>query len=63
MSCGIIILLTSIEVIRRKKFEFFFYTHFAFLGFAILACLHNKSFIPYTLAAAALYVLDRFDLQ
>ena len=57
--CLVLVFITALEVFRRKYFEFFFYTHFMFLGFFVLGALHSKKFLPYALVAAALYVLDR----
>lgn len=62
LGMALIIFITSIEVFRRKTFEFFFYSHFAFIGYFVFGCLHSEKMWPYAIAAAALYVLDRYGV-
>jgi hypothetical protein len=31
--CGVVILLTSLDYVRRNFYEFFYWLHFAFIGF------------------------------
>ncbi len=53
------IMITSLEWFRRKKFEFFFYSHFAFVLFYLLGAFHSPKFVPFAIAAAAFYAFDR----
>jgi predicted ferric reductase len=56
----IFIALTSIGYIRRKYFNWFYASHFTFIAFYLLACLHSKkSVVPFTYAALFFYLLDR----
>jgi len=50
---------TSVQYLRRRKFEVFFYAHFMFIGFYIFGALHDSRFVPYALVATVLYLLDR----
>ncbi|KAH3743555.1 glucooligosaccharide oxidase, partial [Pelomyxa schiedti] len=50
----------SLDILRRKVFNFFYYTHLFFIGpFFVFAGLHNEAFLPFAYAAAAIYGLDR----
>jgi len=54
-----VILGSSVEWVRRKRFETFFYSHFAFVLFYLFAAYHNPAVLPYVYAACAFYGLDR----
>ncbi len=51
-------LLTSLPVIRRRFFEFFRLSHYAFIGVAVVTALHTSVAVPYLIAAAVLLALD-----
>eukprot|EP01117_Protostelium_nocturnum_P003738 TRINITY_DN15011_c0_g1_i1.p1 TRINITY_DN15011_c0_g1~~TRINITY_DN15011_c0_g1_i1.p1 ORF type:complete len:728 (-),score=191.10 TRINITY_DN15011_c0_g1_i1:49-2232(-) len=58
--CGFFIFLTSLEPIRRKMFEWFYYPHIIlFVGFYVFGSLHSKTFFRWTLGAAGIYGTDR----
>lgn len=57
----VIIVATSVEYLRRKKFEFFYWSHFFFIGFYALLAFHDTKgkCRRYVIAAAAFWVFDR----
>eukprot|EP01105_Mastigella_eilhardi_P018833 TRINITY_DN4392_c0_g1_i2.p1 TRINITY_DN4392_c0_g1~~TRINITY_DN4392_c0_g1_i2.p1 ORF type:complete len:1205 (-),score=276.71 TRINITY_DN4392_c0_g1_i2:2925-6539(-) len=58
--CCIAMALTSLSVVRRKLFNFFYWSHLLFMvPFFTMAALHNDKFLPFAYAAAAIYVADR----
>eukprot|EP00475_Leptophrys_vorax_P035021 TRINITY_DN5728_c0_g1_i1.p1 TRINITY_DN5728_c0_g1~~TRINITY_DN5728_c0_g1_i1.p1 ORF type:complete len:1218 (+),score=288.28 TRINITY_DN5728_c0_g1_i1:1291-4944(+) len=58
--CMAVLYLTSINVLRRRHFNFFFYSHFAFVPAYVFGALHSvASFRFYAFASAAVYGLDR----
>jgi len=52
--------LTSLEPVRRKKFEVFYYSHYLFLIFYAFGGVHDTGFVPYAVLAAIVYFFDRF---
>eukprot|EP00804_Cyclotella_cryptica_P026232 CCRYP_009796-RC/>CCRYP_009796-RC protein AED:0.05 eAED:0.05 QI:1240/1/1/1/0.85/0.75/8/145/833 len=59
LSFGVIIFLTSLNYVRRKMFNVFFWSHFSFVGFIVGMYLHAASARPFILASAACYGLDK----
>ena len=57
--CGLIIMLTSLDYIRRKYFNVFYWSHYAFVGYLTLAYFHCPQAQNYILVGASLYVLDK----
>ena len=57
---GCVIAVTSIDRMRRKHFEIFFWSHYSFVGYYTLAFLHVKECRPFLLVGFALYGFDRF---
>ncbi|PRP76058.1 ferric reductase-like transmembrane protein [Planoprotostelium fungivorum] len=58
---SIVLLLTSLPIVRRKTWETFFFTHFLFLVFFVFSYLHTKDyFLPYVISSAVIYAIDRF---
>ena len=56
---GIPLVITSLPWFRRNKFEWFYYTHFLFIVFLVMAHLHYDELIYYTAPGLAAYVLDK----
>ena len=57
---AVLILVTSIGWMRRGHFEWFYYTHFFFIGFYAFAALHSPTVgLNYVIATAVLYGIDR----
>eukprot|EP00457_Paulinella_chromatophora_P001302 gb/GEZN01001304.1/.p1 GENE.gb/GEZN01001304.1/~~gb/GEZN01001304.1/.p1 ORF type:complete len:930 (-),score=83.20 gb/GEZN01001304.1/:265-3054(-) len=57
---GIFIFLTSLDFVRRKYFESFFFSHFSIILFYILGTLHaSEIWIPYLIAALVFYIIDK----
>jgi hypothetical protein len=55
-----LIVLTSLPIIRQKLFEFFRYTHYAFIVFFAFAYLHTPSeFSTFLYVIVAVYVADQ----
>jgi len=50
---------SSLQWIRRNRFEWFFYLHFLFIPYYVFGALHAPKFIPYMIAAVVFYGLDR----
>lgn len=55
----VIIFLTSLEVVRRKKYEWFHFLHYSFVIFYVFGALHVSEMATYTIVAVVIYVLDR----
>jgi len=53
------ILVTSLAIVRRRSFELFMYSHFAFVAVIVLAVLHARAVLPYVIVAAVLYIIDK----
>jgi predicted ferric reductase len=60
LSCGIVIFATSLNYVRRKLFNVFFWSHFAFLGFIVGMYLHAAAARPFIWASVACYGVDKF---
>eukprot|EP00475_Leptophrys_vorax_P041730 TRINITY_DN78775_c0_g1_i1.p1 TRINITY_DN78775_c0_g1~~TRINITY_DN78775_c0_g1_i1.p1 ORF type:complete len:982 (+),score=244.37 TRINITY_DN78775_c0_g1_i1:113-2947(+) len=50
---------TSLPWVRRRHFNYFFYSHFIFFFYYLITCYHAVQFVPFTYAALAFYGLDR----
>lgn len=59
LACGLTIYITSINYIRRKLFNLFFFAHYSFVGYFLFAYLHVPECRPFLLVGTALYALDR----
>jgi Ferric reductase like transmembrane component/FAD-binding domain/Ferric reductase NAD binding domain len=59
MCCGLIIAATTLNFVRRKFFNVFFFSHYAFVGYFVFAYLHFYECRIYLLVGAGLYALDR----
>jgi len=55
----VVIFITSLDWIRRHKYEVFFYLHYFFIIFYLFGLLHSNEMLVYTIIAAILYVLDK----
>lgn len=59
LGCGLVILLSSLNFVRRKFFNVFFWSHFSFIGFLIGTFLHAHAARPYIIGAVLSYCLDK----
>lgn len=59
MGCGVVIVVSSLNVIRRKFFNVFYWSHFSFIGFIVGMYLHAAAARPYLVASIACYVADK----
>mgnify|MGYP000243179520 CR=1 FL=1 len=57
--CSVIIFITSLNYLRRRFFEYFYYSHFMFIAFYVFGWLHTEEFTLYAVLALVLYGLDR----
>lgn len=57
--CGIFIFVTSISYVRRRFFNVFFWSHFAYIGFIVAVYLHARGARPFILTAVTFYGLDK----
>ena len=55
----LILVVTSLEYIRRKMYNTFFYSHFSFVIFYVFGSLHSPKFVPYVYGSFALYFTDK----
>lgn len=55
----VILIFFSLEPVRRKMYELFYYTHFLWIGVIALGCMHSTEMIYYVAAPIALWVIDR----
>lgn len=56
-----VVFLTSIEWLRRKKYQVFYALHFAFLFFYLFAAMHTPHFQFYGYLAMAIYGFDKLQ--
>lgn len=59
LGCGFVIVLSSLNVIRRKFFNIFFWSHYSFIGFLVGLYLHALSARPFIIASVACYGIDK----
>ena len=57
--CGLIIVATTFDFMRRKHFNLFFYAHYSFLGYFVLAYMHVRQARPFLMAGVGSYVVDK----
>lgn len=57
--CGLLIVVTTFDRVRRRFFNVFFYAHYSFIGFFVLAYLHAENGRPFLIAGIAAYGLDK----
>ena len=53
------IVLTSLPIVRRKLFNTFLYSHFAFIIFFIFSLKHSAEFKTYFVVSLVVYGLDK----
>lgn len=58
LGVGVLIWITSLEIVRRKLFEIFYYPHFTFIAFYVLSVIHSRDTLPYILAGSLLYLFE-----
>eukprot|EP00462_Mataza_sp_D1_P009036 CAMPEP_0175170322 /NCGR_PEP_ID=MMETSP0087-20121206/30143_1 /TAXON_ID=136419 /ORGANISM="Unknown Unknown, Strain D1" /LENGTH=636 /DNA_ID=CAMNT_0016460929 /DNA_START=54 /DNA_END=1966 /DNA_ORIENTATION=+ len=56
---AVLIYITSTDFVRRRHFNIFFWSHFLFFAFFVFAALHMPKVVPFVIAAAGFYGLDR----
>lgn len=56
---GLILSITSLGYIRRNWFEFFFFSHFAYIFFFIFGILHFPPMLPIVLPGLIMFFFDR----
>lgn len=54
-----IILITALPIVRRQRFEIFYYAHFLFIAFVIGALIHADKGPEFLLPGFCLWVVDR----
>lgn len=59
LGCGLVIFLTSVNYVRRNLFNLFYWSHYSFVGYLVLAYLHVPQTQPFMLAGGGLYVADK----
>jgi predicted ferric reductase len=58
-ACGLVIVATTTDWVRRNGFNVFFWAHYSFAGFFAFAYIHVQQGRPFLMAAIGLYVLDK----
>ncbi|KAL7532574.1 hypothetical protein ACHAXR_009381 [Thalassiosira sp. AJA248-18] len=56
---GICLTVSSLDWIRRRYFNVFYWSHLAFVGFIVCVYLHAAGARPFILASIAFYALDK----
>jgi hypothetical protein len=56
---GIFITISSLNWIRRKYFNVFYWSHIAFVGFIVCVYLHARGARPFILVSVASYAVDK----
>jgi hypothetical protein len=59
MLCGFVIFATSMDYFRRNFFNIFYWSHYSFVGFLILAYFHCSQTKPFILTGIAIYISDK----
>lgn len=59
LGCGLIISVTSLNYVRRQLFNLFYWAHYSFVGYLVLAYLHAQQARPFILVGGGLYVADK----
>jgi len=60
LGCGFVIVLSSVNSVRRKFFNVFFWSHCgSFIGFLVGLYLHTPAAHPFILAAVGWYGIDK----
>ena len=60
LGCGFVIVLSSLNWVRRKHFNVFIWSHvISFVGFLVGLFLHASAARPFILAAAVCYCIDK----
>jgi len=54
------IFFSSLEIIRRKKYEVFYYLHYQFIAFLVFGALHSEKLRPFVIFAAGIWCFDKF---
>eukprot|EP00808_Paulinella_micropora_P028411 g44266.t1 len=57
--CGLVLFLTSLDIVRRRAFNLFFFSHYVFVGYITFAYLHVPQTAPFLSVAVGLYLLDQ----
>ena len=57
----LVVFLTSIERLRRKKYHVFYALHFSFVFFYLFAALHSRAFRFYAWVACGIYGFDKLQ--
>ena len=59
LGCGLLIAVTSLNCIRRRFFNIFFYSHFAFIGFLVGIFMHAPGAQPFIVLSIVSYIIDK----
>ena len=54
----VVLLFTSVEPVRRRFFELFYYVHYLFLPILVFACLHSTALAYMMIIPAVMYAVD-----
>jgi len=57
--CGLVIVATTFDRVRRRFFNVFFFAHYSFVGFFTFAYMHSAAARPFLLTGIAAYGLDK----
>ncbi|DBA01303.1 TPA: hypothetical protein N0F65_001808 [Lagenidium giganteum] len=57
--CCLIMLITSLNPVRRRFYELFYYCHHLFIIVLITSCMHFSSFVIYMYPGICLYMMHR----
>lgn len=56
---GLSLVLTSLPFVRRAHYNWFLIAHFAFVGWFVAGMLHASIVLYFSIAALAIYFIDR----
>ena len=59
LACLFVIFLTTFNIVRRRLFNVFYWTHYSFVGFFVFSWLHVPQTHWFLGVGAGLYVLDK----
>jgi NAD(P)H-flavin reductase len=57
--CGLVIVATTFDWVRRRWFNVFYWAHYSFVGFFVLTYIHSRQARPFLLVGIGLYAVDK----
>ena len=59
LAFGLVMVATTFNYVRRYHFNTFYWAHYSFVGFFVLAFLHAREAQPFLIVGIVVYALDK----